>query len=126
MPAPDPLRDLVEGTVAESVDAAVAKAVGSAIPRAENGRYRVTQVGSFSRRGVSNLITIAANPEFEGAIVFFDGDVVRSLYAHGGRLVGADSNVLFERLGRVLEKSGKIDRETRRALVAREEAQGTA
>src|SRR5687767_4544621 len=102
MPAPNPLRDLVERTAAEGVDSIVTKAVGTAVPRVgEAGRYKLALVGAFSRRGVANLIAIASNPEFEGALVFVDGDVVRTLYARGGALVGADSNVLFERLGRV-------------------------
>jgi hypothetical protein len=127
MPVPTPLRTLVERTVAEAVDSVVSQAVGKTVPRAgEAGKYRVTHVGEFSRRGVADLIRVASNPEFEGAIVFVDGDVLRALYARGGRLVGADSNVLFERLGRILEKAGKIDRDTRRALVASEEAGGTS
>jgi hypothetical protein len=125
--APDPLRGLLDRTVAEAVDGLVARAVGDAVPReGESGRFRVTHVGSFSRRGVANLIRWASNPEMQGAIVCVDGDVVRALYARDGRLVGAESNVLFERLGRVLEKAGRIDREARRAAVAAEEAQGTA
>jgi hypothetical protein len=127
MPAPTPLRALVERTVAEAVDGVVAQAVGKTMPRVgESGRFRVSHVGAFSRRGVADLIRMAANPELEGAIVFVDGDVLRALYARGGRLVGADSNVLFERLGRILEKAGKVDRDTRRALVSCEESGGTS
>ena len=53
-----------------------------------------------------------------------EDDVERTLYFEGNRVTGASSNVLFERLGRVLGQAGVVTSEDAAELVDEEERHG--
>ena len=109
----------------ESLEALLTRALGSTVPRlGADGRFRISSGGRFSGRIAADLLAFTHNQSYDGAFVTVQEDVVRVLYAHGGRIVAADSNLLFERLGRVLARAGTLDREGERQVTACEEHRG--
>ena len=60
------------------------------------------------------LLALAGHPRTEAALVVVDEDAERALFFRQGEVVGATSNVLFERLGRVLYKSEVVTHDGRR------------
>ena len=124
---PSPAKLLFERMLPESLEALLARALGSALPRmGEGGRYRISSCGRFSGRIAADLLAFVRNQKYDGAFVLLQEDVVRVLFAKRGLIVGADSNVLFERLGRVLHRVGTLDRESSRHVVTCEEQRGLA
>jgi hypothetical protein len=118
---------LLKRAIPDALDPIVRRAVGDVLPRTgEGGRYRIAHTGQFSSRVAADLLAFGRNQRLDGALVIVDVDTMRAIYFAGGRVVGADSNVLFERLGRVLLRAGVVDATTATSLVAREEAAGVA
>jgi hypothetical protein len=116
---------LLKRAIPDALDPIVRRAVGEVLPRTgEGGRYRIAHTGHFSSRVAADLLAFGRNQRLDGALVIVDVDTMRAIYFSEGRVVGADSNVLFERLGRVLLRAGVIDATTAASLVAREEAAG--
>jgi len=123
----DEIEQFFERLLPEALEAFLEKALGEAIPRlGEGGRFRVLAAGRFSGRIVGDLLTYARNQEIDAALVMVEQDVQRILYFSKGLVVGADSNVLFERLGRVLGNAEILKKEDARALSDVEEAEGVA
>jgi hypothetical protein len=60
----------------------------------------------------------------DGALVLWDRDVLRILYFGRGVVVGAGSNVGFERIARILGRAKVLDAEQATALEEREKAEG--
>jgi hypothetical protein len=111
----------------ESLEAVLARVLGTTIPRmGEDGRYRISSSGRFSGRIAADLLAFVRNQKYDGAFVTFQDDVTRVLYTLKGSIAGADSNVLFERLGRVLHRAGTLDRDSSRHVVTCEEQRGLA
>jgi hypothetical protein len=105
----------------------LARAVGERIPReGAGGQYAIAAVGRFRGRLIGDVLSWVGNQGMDGALVLAEPDVVRCLYAHQGRIVGADSDLVFERLGRVLCQAGSLSTEAADALVDVEERQGLA
>jgi hypothetical protein len=116
-----------ERLMPESLEAVLARVLGTTIPRmGEDGRYRISSSGRFSGRIAADLLAFVRNQKYDGAFVTFQDDVVRVLYGKHGVVAGADSNVLFERLGRVLHRAGTLDRDSSRHVVTCEEQRGLA
>ena len=90
----------------------------------EDGRFRISSSGRFSGRIAADLLAFTRNQKHDGAFVLLQDDVVRILYTQRGMIAGADSNVLFERLGRVLHRAGTLDRDSSRHVVTCEEQRG--
>jgi hypothetical protein len=123
----DDLAFLLKRALPDALDPLIRRAVGEAMPRLDpENRYRIPYAGRFSSRVAGDLLEFGRNQQLSGALIVVDEDVVRTLYFHEGRVVGADSNVLFERVTRVLERAGFLDAEDARQLVALEEEQGAA
>lgn len=109
----------------ESLEALLTRVLGSSVPRlGDDGRYRISSGGRFSGRIAADLLAFAHNQKYDGAFLTLQEDVVRVLYVHRGLVVGAESNVLFERLGRVLSRAGTLDREGERQVTTCEEQRG--
>lgn len=118
---------LFDRMLPDSLEALLARTLGSTLPRqGEGGRYRIASCGRFTGRLAPDLLAFLRNQKYDGAFVLLQDDVVRVLYARHGTIVGADSNVLFERLGRVLHRAGTLDRESSRNVVTCEEQRGLA
>jgi hypothetical protein len=111
----------------ESLEALLARVLGTTVPRkGEDGRFRISSSGRFSGRIAADLLAFTRNQKHDGAFVLLQDDVVRILYTQRGMIAGADSNVLFERLGRVLHRAGTLDRDSSRHVVTCEEQRGLA
>lgn len=109
----------------DSLEAVLARVLGTTIPRmGEDGRYRISSSGRFSGRIAADLLAFTRNQKHDGAFVLFQDDVVRVLYTVKGSIAAADSNVLFERIGRVLHRAGTLDRDSSRHVVTCEEQRG--
>lgn len=118
---------LFERLLPESLEALLARVLGTRVPRlGPDGRFRISSCGRFSGRLAADLLAFSRNQAYDGAFVVLEDDVVRVLYLRGGTVVGAESNVLFERLGRVLLRAGTLDRDSERTVTACEEQRGLA
>jgi hypothetical protein len=123
----DEIDILFERLLPEVLERFLVRALGEAIPRlGEDGRYRVLSAGRFSGRITNDLFTYARNQELNAALVLVEQEVLRTLYFSDGMVIGADSNVLFERLGRVLGHAEIVTEADADALVEVEERQGVA
>ena len=125
---PDPTNEarlFFDRLMPESLEALLARVLGTTIPRmGEDGRYRISSSGRFSGRIAADLLAFVRNQKHDGAFVLLQDDVARVLYTQRGVIAGADSNVLFERLGRVLHRAGTLDRDSSRHVVTCEEQRG--
>jgi hypothetical protein len=118
---------LLGRAIPDALDPIVRAAVGPVIPRiGEGGRYRIAHTGRFSNRIAGDLLAFFRNQHLAGALLVIDPDTVRVIYFHRGRVIGAGSDCIFERLGRVLARGGLVEEATAHRLVEREEASGLA
>ena len=125
--AGDEISYLLKRAIPDALDPLVRRAVGTAIPRlGEGDRYRIAHTGGFSSRVAADLLAFGRNQKLDGALIVLDDDVVRAIYYRAGRVIGAETNVLFERLGRVLLRSGSVTEGLSADLVEREEQHGLA
>jgi hypothetical protein len=88
------------------------------------GRYRVVLSGRFDGRLGPDLLSLAQHHAKDAALVIGDADFVRVLYFQGGLVVGADSDVIFERLGRTLLRRGALAPEDAARVIELEETAG--
>lgn len=120
----------VEGVLEQEIPAVLHRllreVLGDTIPRGPGDKYRIACTGAFSNRVASDVLAMAENQLLDGALVFVDRDVRRTLWFRHGRVVGAGSDLIFERLGRVLLRGGLVDSEEARRLVRLEAAEGAA
>lgn len=99
--------------------------LGYRMPRcAARGRYSILGCGRFHGALTADLLAFAHNHRLDAALVLVEEDVERVLYFAKGLLVGASSNVLFERLGRLLYSAEVVDHDLGKTLVEVEEFQG--
>lgn len=124
----NPLSVLIDRLVPDSLEPVLRTLLGSDFPRrGEGNRFRVIACGSFRGTLTADLLTFARTQKLNAAMVLMqEDDTQRVLHFHRGVVVGADSNVLFERLGRILFKGGVIDKADADALVDCEEKLGLA
>ncbi len=127
MPFSDQISYLLKRAIPDALEPVVRRAVGSALPRlGEGDRYRIAYTGAFSSRVAADLLAFGRNQRLDGALILIDEDVLRAIYYHEGHVIGAESNVLFERLGRVLRRADAVDEPTAAELVRLEETSGVA
>lgn len=86
--------------------------------------HRVVASGRFSGPQTADLLAFARSQELDGALVVAEADVERALIFRGGDVIAALSNVLFERLGRILHREGVISAEDCAAVIDAEEQAG--
>lgn len=123
----DEIANFFERLLPEAMERFLEETLGEAIPRmGEGDRFRVLAAGRFSGRIVGDLLTYARNQEIDAALIMVEQDVTRILYFSRGFVVGADSNVLFERLGRVLAGAEILEKDAARDLSDTEETHGMA
>lgn len=127
MPLSDQISYLLKRAIPDALEPVVRRVVGTALPRTgDAGRYRITYTGAFSSRVAADLLAFGRNQRLDGGLVLIDEDVLRAIYFREGRVIGAESNVLFERIGRVLSRADLVDDATADELVRIEEADGVA
>ena len=125
MASTEDLAYLLKRAIPDALDPIVRQAVGAVLPRTGvDGRYKIAYAGAFSSRVAADLLAFGRNQRFDGALIVIDADVVRALFYRGGRVIGATSDFLFERFGRVLMRSELVDVATGEMLLARESAAG--
>lgn len=123
----DQLSYLLRRAIPDALDPIVRRAVGSVVPRQDEGkRYRIVHAGQFSSRVAADLLAFGRNQRFDGALVVVDEEVVRAVHFKGGRIVGSSSDFLFERLARILRRADLVDDATMRRMEEVEEADGAA
>lgn len=123
----DEISIFFERLLPETLERFLVEALGEAIPRrGEDGRYRVLAAGRFSGQIVPDLFTYARNQELDAALVMVEKDVLRILYFAKGMVIGADSNVFFERLGRILGNAEIVQEDAAEILLDLEEREGVA
>lgn len=122
----DELSYLLRRAIPDALDPIVRRAVGTVVPRlGEDNRYRIVHAGRFSSRVAADLLAFGRNQRYDGALVVIDEDVARAVIFKGGRIVGASSDFLFERLARILRRGELVDDDAMRRLQEMEEAGGT-
>jgi hypothetical protein len=121
----DDIAYLLKRAIPDALDPLVRRAVGSTIPRLDpDNRYRIAYAGKFSSRVAADLLAFGRNQRLSGALVVVDDDVVRTLFFHDGRVVGCDSNVLFERVSRVLRRASLLEEDDAEDLLEIEQEKG--
>lgn len=121
----DEFSTLLDRLLPDALDPVLSRVLGRSVPRLEaESRYRVAAAGRFSGHLVGDLLTQARNRVLDGALVLMEADVVRVLYFVQGRVAGANSNVLFERLGRILGQAGVLSQADADSIVEEEETHG--
>jgi hypothetical protein len=124
---PSPAHLIFDRMLPEALEALLAGVLGGRVPRlGPDGTFRVSSCGRFSGRIAADLLAYAKNQSIDGAFVLVQDDALRALYLEKGVVVGAESNVLFERLGRVLLRLGHLSADDARQVVLVEEARGSA
>ena len=86
--------------------------------------HRIVASGRFSGPQTADLLAFARSQKLDGALVVAEAEVERALIFRDGDVIAALSNVLFERLGRILHREGVINTEDRDAVEEAEELQG--
>jgi len=123
----DEFSTLLDRLLPDALDPVLTRVLGRSIPRLEaENRFRVAAAGRFSGHLVGDLLTQARNRVLDGALVLMEADVVRVLYFVQGRVAGAHSNVLFERLGRILGQAEVLSAADADSIVEEEETRGLA
>lgn len=123
---PDEARILFDRLLPSSLEALLGRTLGGRIPRlGPDDAFQISSCGRFAGRIAPDLLAFCKNQRHGGAFVLLQDDVTRVLYLDQGDVVGAESNVLFERVGRVLLRAGLLDADTARRAVAAEEQKGT-
>jgi hypothetical protein len=119
------LSDLFARLAPGELDAPLARILGESFELRGAGANRGVQaVGAFRGHLTESLFAFAGHPKSRAALVVVDEDAERALFFSAGRIVGATSNVLFERLGRVLYKSAVVTHEDAATLVRVEDDLG--
>jgi len=118
------LETLVERALPTQVDPLLRRLVGSVVQRGDEGLYRIATCGRFDSSQTADLLAHAKERRWSGALVLVESDAERVLYFSSGKLVGASSTVLFERLGRLLYQVGVVTHESSNTLVDAEESRG--
>jgi hypothetical protein len=123
----DEFTTLFDRLLPDALDPVLTRVLGATVPRLEaENRFRVAATGRFSGHLVGDLLTQARNRILDGALVLMEEDVVRVLYFVQGRVAGADSNVLFDRLGRILWNEEILTEDDGDLIVEEEEQRGLA
>ncbi len=119
------LSDVIEKALPSSADEVLKRILAEhVVPAWDDGRHRVGAWGRFDGHLTESLILFAAQPTFTGALVVAEEEAERSLFLQEGHVVGAASNVLFERLGRLLYQAEVVTHADSEQLVATEEKHG--
>jgi len=124
---PTALAQILESELPQGLQSILARVLGGTMPPGAAGpAYGVLAAGRFRGAITADLLAFAGNNKLDAALVLVDEDTERVLYFERGRLVGATSNVLFERIGRLLYRIKEVDHTTSDALIDAEEKHGAA
>ncbi len=119
------LANLLEQRIPEEAGEFLQRILGSAIPRTgDEPRHEIVACGRFHGAEFPNMLAYVQNRQASGALVVIDGDAERAVFLSRGRVIGAISTVLFERLGRLLYRAEVLTKEDSGTLVDAEENLG--
>jgi hypothetical protein len=119
------LRPLLDQLLPEAVGGYLDQVLRRTMPRTGlEARWSISSSGKFSGRIAADLLAFARNHSMDCAMVLSDADVTRIIYFEGGLVVGADSDVIFERLGRVLLRTKAVSEEVARGILDLEQEIG--
>lgn len=123
----DNLHILFDRLIPEALEAFLQPLIGRLVPRVDQGeRFLIRGMGRFRGAYTPDLLRLAHGQKLDGALVMADEDVTRILYFEQGMIVGSHSDMLFERVGRMLFKADVIAKADAHALVDCEEKAGLA
>jgi hypothetical protein len=121
------LSEVLQRSLPLEVDEVLVRILGETVARGvEDGRLDMRAWGRFGGHLTEDLIGLAANAKTEGALVVAEEESERVLYVRDGEIIGSHSNVLFERLGRVLYQAEVLSHEDADTLIEVEEVIGDA
>ncbi len=116
---------LFDRLVPESLHPYLQSAVGQHVRVfGDSSLFRVCASGYFAGTQTADILNFARAQDLTGALIVADQDEDRVLYFQHGRVAGAQSTVLFERLGRVLLREGLMAKDAADELVDIEENNG--
>ena len=119
------LSDVIDKALSRAVDEVVARILGaSVVPAWGDGRHKIASWGRFGGHLTAPLLTLACHEKASGALVVTEEEAERVLLVAPGAIVGSASNVLFERLGRILYQAEVLTHEDSERLIAIEEKEG--
>jgi hypothetical protein len=118
------LESLVDRSIPSQIDPLLKRLLGNVMKRGDEGLFRIGNCGRFDSTQMADLLNHARDRRLTGALVLVESDAERVLYFSAGKLVGASSTVLFERLGRLLYQVGVVTHESSNTLVDAEETRG--
>jgi hypothetical protein len=115
---------LLDRLLPDAAGAFLDRVLRGTMPRGADGRWSISSAGRFSGRIAADLLAFARNHRMDAAMVLADADVSRVLYFEAGTVIAADSDVIFERLGRVLLRTGTVAEDVARAVIDLEQEVG--
>ncbi len=116
---------MLEDRLPHGLDAVLQDILGPSMPRvAAGGRYGILASGRFRSAITADLLAFACNNRVDAALILTEQDTQRVLYFRDGMLVGAASNVLFERIGRLLYQAEVVTKDVSNTLIDIEESGG--
>lgn len=121
------LSEVLERSLPMEVDEVLARIVGERVAQPQrDGRYDVVASGRFGGHVTEEMLALAAHPRSEGALVIAEEEAERVVFFREGVVIGTHSNVLFERLGRVLYQAEVVNHDDSDTLIEVEEVIGDA
>ena len=118
---------ILDRLLPESLEPFLRPVLGSMLqPDSKTGRYKISACGRFRGALTPELLDFIRTQKRTGALIVAEPDVTRVLFYRQGIVIGALSDVLFERLGRILMRGQVLNKDDARALVDCEERRGIA
>ncbi len=118
---------LLDRLLPESLEPFLRPLLGTMLPPdRKSGRYKIAACGRFRGALTPELLDFIRTQKRTGALIVAEPDVTRVLFYRGGTVIGALSDVVFERLGRILLRGEVLHAEDARSLVDCEERRGLA
>jgi hypothetical protein len=119
------LSDVIDKALPRAVDDVVARILGATVVAARaGGHHGIASWGRFGGHLTEPLLVLACHEKASGALIVTEEEAERVLLVAPGRIVGSASNVLFERLGRILYQAEVLTHEDSERLIAIEEQEG--
>jgi len=121
------LSDVIDKALPGAAEEVIARILGPAIvPPSAGGHHEILAWGRFGGHLTEALLAFASAGKAGGALVVTEEEAERVLLVGPGVVLGSASNVLFERLGRILYQAKVVTHEDAEHLIAAEEQAGDA
>ncbi|MDJ0975551.1 MAG: DUF4388 domain-containing protein [Planctomycetota bacterium] len=121
----DNLSILFDRLLPDALELFLKPLLGDTVPRiGDDRRFKVRGTGRFRGAYTADLLRLAHAQKLDGALILVDEDITRVLFFEQGEVIGTQSDMLFERVGRVLLSAGVIEKADAHSLVDCEEKVG--